>query len=159
MALLCAVAHRPELLLLDEPASGLDPAARREFLETSIRLLNETGTSILFSSHHMTDVERLADRIVMIHEGGVLIDNDLDELHEGFSLAMLPLTNGIGPEQIRGLASCIGVRRRPAGYHAILRLSPTEAQAALENGLGISDARCQSIALEDIFVELAGSQS
>jgi ABC-2 type transport system ATP-binding protein len=74
VALLCAVAHRPELLLLDEPAGGLDPAARREFLETSIQLLNEGGTTILFSSHHMTDVERLADRIVMIHDGGVLID-------------------------------------------------------------------------------------
>jgi len=43
VALLCAVAHRPELLLLDEPAGGLDPAARREFLETSIRLLNQVG--------------------------------------------------------------------------------------------------------------------
>ena len=69
VALLCAVAHRPELLLLDEPAGGLDPAARREFLETSIQLLNEEGTTILFSSHHMTDVERLADRIVMIDDG------------------------------------------------------------------------------------------
>ena len=51
VALLCAVAHRPQLLLLDEPAGGLDPAARREFLETSIRLLNEEGSTILFSSH------------------------------------------------------------------------------------------------------------
>ena len=63
VALLCAVAHRPELLLLDEPAAGSSPPARREFLETSIQLLNEEGTTILFSSHHMTDVERLADRI------------------------------------------------------------------------------------------------
>jgi ABC-2 type transport system ATP-binding protein len=63
VALLCAVAHRPELLLLDEPAGGLDPSARREFLETSIQLLNEAGTTILFSSHHMTDVERMAGRI------------------------------------------------------------------------------------------------
>ena len=50
VALLCAVAHRPELLLLDEPAGGLDPAARREFLETSIQYLNEEGSTILFSS-------------------------------------------------------------------------------------------------------------
>ncbi len=49
VALLCAVCHRPELLILDEPAGGLDPAARREFLETSIQLLNREGSSILFS--------------------------------------------------------------------------------------------------------------
>jgi ABC-2 type transport system ATP-binding protein len=159
VALLCAVAHRPELLLLDEPASGLDPAARREFLETSIRLLNETGTSILFSSHYMTDVERLADRIVMIHEGGVLIDNDLDELREGFSLAMVPRVNGMNRERILGLAHCIGVRERPGAYHAILRLAPLEAQAEVASGLGIRDARCQAIVLEDMFVELAGGRS
>ena len=61
VALLCAVAHRPELLILDEPAGGLDPAARREFLETSIQLLTEIGTTILVTSHYMSDVERLAD--------------------------------------------------------------------------------------------------
>ncbi len=159
VALLCAMAHRPELLLLDEPASGLDPAARREFLETSIRLLNETGTSILFSSHYMTDVERLADRIVMIHGGGVLIDNGLDELHEGFSLAMVPRTNGMSRDRILGLAHCIGVRERPGAYHAILRLAPFEARAEVESGLGVADACCQAIALEDMFVELAGGRS
>ena len=54
VALLCAVSHQPELLLLDEPAGGLDPAARREFLETAIQLLNEAGTTILFSSLPIT---------------------------------------------------------------------------------------------------------
>jgi ABC-2 type transport system ATP-binding protein len=80
VALLCAVSHRPELLLLDEPAGGLDPAARREFLETSIQLLNDAGSTILFSSHHMTDVERMAGRVVMIHEGSLLVDSDMDKL-------------------------------------------------------------------------------
>lgn len=158
VALLCAVAHRPELLLMDEPASGLDPAARREFLETSIRLLNETGSSILFSSHYMTDVERLADKIVMLHDGTVLIDNGLDELHEGFSLAMLPRTNGLSRERILGLSHCIGVRERPGAFHAILQLAPFEARAEVERGLGVTDAQCQSIALEDMFVELVGGR-
>jgi len=159
VALLCAVAHRPELLLLDEPASGLDPAARREFLETSIRLLNETGTSILFSSHHMTDVERLADRIVMIHDGGVLIDNGLDELHEGFSLAMLPRTNGLSRDRVLELPHCIGVGERPGAYHAILRLAPLDARTEVESRLGVAGASCQAIALEDMFVELVGGRS
>jgi len=158
VALLCAVAHQPELLLLDEPASGLDPAARREFLETSIQLLNEAGSSILFSSHYMTDVERLADRIVMIHDGGVLIDNELHELQEGFSLAMVPRTNGMDRERILRLPHCVGVRERPAAFHAILRVAPVEARIEVERGLGVPDARCQAVALEDMFVELAGGR-
>jgi ABC-2 type transport system ATP-binding protein len=51
VALLCALCHKPELLLLDEPAGGLDALARREFLETSIQTLSDTGTTIVFSSH------------------------------------------------------------------------------------------------------------
>jgi len=159
VALMCAVCHRPELLLLDEPASGLDPAARREFLETSIRLLNETGTSILFSSHYMTDVERMAQRIVMVHDGRVLIDNALDELREGFSLAIVPRRNGIDREQIQRLSHCIGVRERGEAFHAILRLAPGEAQQEVQHGLGIDGARCRAIVLEDMFIELAGGQS
>ncbi len=159
VALLCAVAHRPELLLLDEPASGLDPAARREFLETSIRLLNESGTAILFSSHYMTDVERMADRIVMIHSGRVLIDNGLDELREGFALALVPRAAVDGRDRLLGLAGCLGVRERPDAWHAVLRLSPEEARSALHEKLGLPDVSCRAIPLEDMFVELAGGQS
>lgn len=159
VALLCAVAHRPELLLLDEPASGLDPAARREFLETSIRLLNETGTAILFSSHYMSDVERLADRIVMIEGGRVLLDNGLDELREGFALAMVPRAACPDRGRLLAIEGCLGVRERPDAWHAVLRLSPAEARALLEERLGLADASCRSIGLEDMFVELAGGQS
>ena len=104
------------------------------------------------------DVERLADRIVMIHEGGVLIDSSLDELHEGFSLAMVPRGNGMTRDSLLSLDHCIGVRERPAAYHAILRLAPSEAQAELARGLGVSGTQCQAIALEDMFVELAGGK-
>jgi ABC-2 type transport system ATP-binding protein len=158
VALLCAVAHRPELLLLDEPASGLDPAARREFLETSIRLLNESGTAILFSSHYMTDVERMADRIVMIHGGRVLIDDPLDELREGFSLAMVPRAAFADRERLAALEGCLGIRERADAWHAILRLSPAEARSALREKLGLEDVTCRSIPLEDMFVELAGGR-
>ncbi len=158
VALVCAVAHRPELLLLDEPASGLDPAARREFLETSIRLLNETGSSILFSSHYMTDVERMADRIVMIHGGKVLVDRGLDDLRERFSLAIVPRTPGLAGDRIRSLAACVSVRERGDAFHAVLRLEPGEARASLARELGVVEAACKAIALEDLFVELAGGR-
>lgn len=89
VALLCAVCHRPELLILDEPAAGLDPAARREFLEVAIRFLNREGATILFSSHYMNDVERIGGRVVMLDGGKVRIDSDLDRLREKYERTTL----------------------------------------------------------------------
>jgi ABC-type Mn2+/Zn2+ transport system ATPase subunit len=70
VALLCAVCHRPELLLLDEPVAGLDPAARREFLEVAVQFLNREGTTILFSSHDMDDIERIGQRAIFLDGEG-----------------------------------------------------------------------------------------
>jgi len=162
VALLCAVSHRPELLLLDEPAGGLDPAARREFLETSIQLLNEAGSTILFSSHHLNDVERMADRVVLIHEGELLLDNDMDRMHEAYSIALVPYeANGDG--SLRRMLSrhehCIAVRERPDALHAVLNLDPGRARALLSDELGIDSANCRSAALEEMFIELVEGQS
>jgi ABC-2 type transport system ATP-binding protein len=158
LALLCAISHRPELLLLDEPAGGLDPLARREFLETAIDLLNEVGTTILFSSHYMTDVERLAGRIVMLHRGKVLIDNGLDQLREAFCLARVPHSPEVDRERLLHVRGCLGVRRRSEALHAVFRLEPDAARAVLEGELGITNAVFQPTALEEMFIELAGGQ-
>lgn len=158
VALVCAVAHEPELLLLDEPAAGLDPAARREFLETSIQLLNQSGTTILFSSHYMTDVERLADRIVMLHDGRVLIDSQLDDLREHYSLALVPHNGGASRSKLTSLESCLGVRDRADALHAIFSLEPETTARLLESELGVDDILCSRIALEEMFIELAGGQ-
>jgi len=159
VALLCAVAHRPELLLLDEPAGGLDPVARREFLETSIQLLNDTGTTILFSSHHMTDVERMAGRVVMIHEGKLLIDSALDDLRESYSLALVPHAADGRLDRLHSMPGCLSVRRQPDALHAIFRFNSQTCRLLLEREMGITDAYCTSIALEEMFIELAGGRS
>ncbi len=159
VALLCAVSHRPELLLLDEPAGGLDPLARREFLETSIQLLNESGTAILFSSHYMTDVERLAGRIVMLHGGKVLIDSELDSLREDYSVVLVPHTCDGERDRLAGMDACLGVRRRADAMHAVFALAPDAARAALERELGITGTRARSVPLEEMFVELMGGNS
>ena len=158
LALLCAVAHRPELLLLDEPAGGLDPAARREFLETAIQLLNETGTSILFSSHHMADVERMAGRVVLLGQGRVLVDSDLDELRENHVLAVLPRLEDAQRQAIQALPECVRVRRHLQATHAVFRSSGEAMQAQLER-LGLDRVTGRSLSLEDLFVELVGAES
>jgi ABC-2 type transport system ATP-binding protein len=159
VALLCAVSHRPELLILDEPAGGLDPAARREFLETSIDLLSEGGTSILFSSHYMTDVERLADRIVLLHDQKVLIDADLDALRESYTVAVLPADAGIRVAEIATSEACLRIRESRGSLRAVFRGDVDETRTLLEERLGIQGASASQVPLEELFVELLGGAS
>ncbi len=159
VALLCAVSHRPELLILDEPAGGLDPAARRQFLETSIRLLNETGTTILFSSHHMGDVERMASRLIMIHDHQKWIDSGLDDIREGYSLALVPADAGVDGERLLSLPSCLCARRHGDLYHAVYELDPDTCCQSLRNELAVDTVQCRSLGLEEMFIELAGRES
>jgi ABC-2 type transport system ATP-binding protein len=151
VALLLAVCHRPEMLILDEPAGGLDPAARREFLETSIQLLNREGAAILFSSHYMSDVERLGGRVVLLDQGKVLLDQDLDRLHEDLCVAMLPGNAAQDAEAIERMPGCLRARAVADGWHAVFRGNPEEVSGRLRDG-----AHCVRVPLEDLFVELTG---
>lgn len=159
LALLCAVAHRPELLILDEPAGGLDPHARREFLETSIRLLNETGTTILFSSHHMTDVERMASRLLMLHEGQIWIDSDLDDIREGYCLALLPAGFVEARSRLLAETACLCVRESGDAVRAVFEMGSEACAARLRESLDLADVTCRPLPLEEMFVELVGGTS
>jgi ABC-2 type transport system ATP-binding protein len=75
-----AMATNPELLILDDPTLGLDTIARRQFLELAIDLIQQDGRTILFSSHILSDVERIADRIGMLVAGKLVVDCSLEEL-------------------------------------------------------------------------------
>ena len=156
-ALVCAVAHRPELLILDEPAGGLDPVARRDFLETAVALLNDSAPAILFSTHQMADVERLPGRVALLHEGKVLLDSSLDDVRQGFSLAVLE-PDGIDDATIRRLESCRGVRRKRDAIHALFELQPERASALVAERFGRAPADCRSLPLEDLFIELVESE-
>src|SRR5438309_3522237 len=78
--LLAAQAHRPKLLLLDEPSSGLDPIVRRDILEAVIRTVADEGRTVLFSSHLLEEIERVSDQIAMLHQGRVVLCGPLDEV-------------------------------------------------------------------------------
>ena len=82
LGLLVALAYRPELLVLDEPSSGLDPVVRRDILEAIIRTIADEGRTVLFSSHLLDEVERVADHVTMLHEGRVALSAPLQSLKE-----------------------------------------------------------------------------
>ena len=80
--LLAALAHRPPLLVLDEPSSGLDPVVRRDILTAIIRTIAEEGRTVLFSSHLLDEVERVADRVAIINQGRLVLTASMDEVKE-----------------------------------------------------------------------------
>ena len=87
--LLIALAYRPELLVLDEPSSGLDPIVRRDILGAILRTIADEGRTVLFSSHLLDEVEQVADHVTMIRSGKIVLSAPLREIkdaHRGASL-------------------------------------------------------------------------
>jgi ABC-2 type transport system ATP-binding protein len=87
--LLAALAHRPDFLVLDEPSAGLDPAVRRHILWAVVRTAADEGRTVLFSSHLLDEVERVADNVAMLHDGTVAMSGPIDgirERHRQFTL-------------------------------------------------------------------------
>lgn len=87
--LLMALAHRPDLVVLDEPSSGLDAVVRRHILHSAIRHVAEEGRTVLFSSHLLDEVERACDRVAIINSGQVLLCDTLSAIkasHHRFKL-------------------------------------------------------------------------
>jgi ABC-2 type transport system ATP-binding protein len=145
-----AMATDPELLILDDPTLGLDTVARRQFLELAADLLQKDGRTILFSSHILSDVERVADRIGILAAGKLIVDCPLEELKKRvkklrFIFPEQPPTNlhltEIVNQQIQGRELTITV----ANWNQ-------QKQAIVET---FKPASCTEIpmSLEDIFIE------
>jgi ABC-2 type transport system ATP-binding protein len=107
--LLLALAHRPELLLLDEPSSGLDPVVRRDILEAIIRTVADEGRTVFFSSHLLEEVERVSDQVAMMHQGRVVLCGALDDIKQNHHRLTLrfraPLSQ---PPVLRGALTVTG---------------------------------------------------
>src|SRR5207253_2653150 len=104
--LLVALAHRPELLVLDEPSSGLDPLVRRDILEAIIRSVADEGRTVLFSSHLLDEVERVSDHLAMIHQGRLVFCGLLDQVKESHRRLIIRFeTAQSAPPQIEGALS------------------------------------------------------
>lgn len=80
--LVAALAYRPELLVLDEPSSGLDPIVRRDILAAVLRTVADEGRTVLFSSHLLDEVEEVADHVTMIRRGRIVLSEPLEVIRE-----------------------------------------------------------------------------
>jgi len=84
VAILLAIGHEPDLLILDEPTSELDPIARAQFLELLLNIIQQEGKTILIASHILTDVEKIIDQVIMMKDGRIIENQGLDNLRERY---------------------------------------------------------------------------
>ncbi|MBW0279350.1 ABC transporter ATP-binding protein [Shewanella xiamenensis] len=103
LALIMAMAYRPELLILDEPVASLDPIVRRKFMVDLFDLALESGSAVLFSSHITSDLERVASHVALIKQGELVLFKEIDALREEVRLLKLAVGTEL-PEQVRILS-------------------------------------------------------
>jgi ABC-2 type transport system ATP-binding protein len=153
--LLVALAYRPELLVLDEPSSGLDPVVRRDIMEAIVRAIAEDGRTVLFSSHLLHEVERVADRVAMIDRGKVVFDSALDDVKQTHRYLTLRFDEARPqPPALDGVLAWDGAGRE---WTALCSGRPGELRAAAAAaGACVVEERVPS--LDEIFVARVGTK-
>ncbi len=153
--LVTALAHRPELLVLDEPSSGLDPIVRRDILGAVLREVANEGRTALFSSHLLHEVETISDRVVMISAGKVILDNPLQDILKTHQRLVLLSRNGQSP--LGTIAGALSAEGGDGRWTVICQgeLSSLRADAS-QKGFDVSESG--PAILDDIFVARAGKR-
>ncbi len=145
-----AMAIDPDLLILDDPTLGLDTVARRQFLELAIDVIQRQGRTILFSSHILSDVERIADRIGVLVAGKLVIDCALEELKDRVRKLRV-----IFPERApEDLYITEIVNQKAEGREMVLTVANWNRQKqAILDTFGPESCTEMPMTLEDIFIE------
>ena len=154
--LLLALAHRPDLLLLDEPSSGLDPVVRRDILEAIIRTVVDEGRTVFFSSHLLDEIERVSDQLAMMVNGRIVLSGSLDAVKDSHHRLTLRFeTPQTSPPALVGVLSVNGGGRE---WAVICNGALDELKAAIEKaGARVVDEGVPS--LDEIFVARVGAKS
>lgn len=152
VGLLTALAYRPDLLLLDEPSSGLDPIVRRDILGAIIRTIADEGRTVIFSSHLLSEVERVSDYVAMLKGGRVVFSDSLDEVKSRHRKVTFRFET---PREVPPVSDLVlhweGSGREWTAFCSAEQ-SEVEAAAALMGAVIIAEA---SASLDDIFVAQA----
>lgn len=155
--LISVIAYRPDVLLMDEPFSGFDPVVREEVSQGLLEAARTGEWTVLLSSHDMEEVERLADRIVILKEGRKRVDEPVESLLQRFRRLEVNLQDGPAfPEAVSVPENWLGVRREGNRVTLVETAYSREAtEAVCRRCFPEAAVRAQPMTLREIYVTLA----
>jgi ABC-2 type transport system ATP-binding protein len=149
LCLLLAIAHRPDLLILDEPTSGLDPVVTDELLRLLIEDFANENRTVLLSSHHLSEVERIADWVGIIDNGKLLLEAKLDDIRAGYRRIVANGSNLPSARNVQVLSAAAD----GTNCEYVVTHSADEFAATLQNQ-GATVISVSSLNLSEIFLQL-----
>lgn len=165
----CAIVHAPKLIIMDEPTVGIDPQSRNYILE-SVKNLNKQGTSVIYTSHYMEEVEAICDRIIILDKGHIILNDEKDNIKKMFldkqTLTIIAKDTIADPAALKAVIGAIqGVEsvsveetKCVCVYEQKHRPLDSIIQAVYKSGIEISDISTSGRDLETIFLALTGKE-
>jgi ABC-2 type transport system ATP-binding protein len=157
LGIAAALIKDPELLILDEPTNGMDPAGMAE-MRSFVRGLGRGGRTVVLSSHLMTEVEQICDRVGVISRGSLVGEGTVDELRGRASLWLRAEPLEQAERLVRALRGIGEVARSDGGLRVAADVSaaPEINRALVEAGIAVGELRPERPSLEKVFLELTG---
>jgi len=156
LALVLALGPVPELLILDEPTSGMDPLARKQFLSTILQEVTAAGQTVFMSTHILSDVERVADHVALLNRGRLVLTDRMDRLKENVKKVRVVFADGAPPD----LSHWPGVRavsREGRGWLISVESRLDEIRRRLQ-ALNPTYLEVVDLTLEEVFIDYTGGE-
>lgn len=153
VGLIAAVSHHPDLLLLDEPSTGLDAIVRKDILNAVVRAVADDGRTAIFSSHLLDEVERMSDRVLMIDAGRIVLQGTVDEIRQQHQMVSVHCPEGCSSAP--SVSGMLSVEGRDHDWQLIVAGTAEKIRQGLQStDVEVRDVR--SASLEEVFVARAG---
>jgi ABC-2 type transport system ATP-binding protein len=153
-----AFVGRPSLVLLDEPTTGLDVDGRRTLWE-AVRRQHQAGATVVLTSHYLEEIEALAERVIVIDHGRVLVDDDLKTVVGQVGLRMVRLSTPL-PDAVTALPEVVETRAEEDGSHTFFVRDADQAVVALvKSGIPFTGLTVRGATLEEAFLTLTNNSS
>ncbi len=165
LALGVALLHKPKVLLLDEPTTGLDPAARREVWNILEKLKRDENISMILTTHYMEEAEFLCDRIVIMDQGKFIAQGTIQELVTNYSEGEIIEFKLDRPMQEEFLSTIKGIKsitwdmpliRGKMNVESISKTLPAFIQYLTVQQIAITELECRKMTLDDLFISMTG---